>query len=149
MADLRARVISLDSAIPEMIWYTLFRVQLIRRSRVARTVQVSLIDDIDGTTADETVTFGLDGATYEIDLTSKHAKQLRTSLEKFTARARRVGRGGVAPTGRRRTAAAPVSNDRVQIQAIREWAKRKEIQLSDRGRIPARIIAQYEAEAGR
>jgi hypothetical protein len=115
---------------------------------VARKVQVHLLDDIDGAPADETLQFALDGTNYEIDLSAKHAEKLRKSLEKFVQSARRVGRGHVATTGRARTG-APARSDRVQNQAIRDWARRKGIGLSERGRIPRSIVEQYEAEAGR
>jgi nucleoid-associated protein Lsr2 len=118
-------------------------------NNMARKVEVKLLDDTDGSTADETVTFGLDGSNYEIDLSHKNAERLRAELEKFLHAARRVGRGGIAPTRRGRAAAAPAKADRAQNQAIRDWAKRKGIQLSERGRIPRNVIEQYEGEAGR
>jgi hypothetical protein len=115
---------------------------------MARKVAVELLDDIDGSEAGETLKFGLDGTNYEIDVNEKHADQLRRSLAKFILSARRLGRSGVTP-GRRRQAAVPTRSDRAQNQAIRAWAKLKKIQLSDRGRIPATVIEQYQAEAGR
>ncbi len=117
---------------------------------MARKVQVHLIDDIDGSQADETLSFALDGVSYEIDLSAKHAEQLRADLDKFLHAARRVGRGSAAPLAvRNRRPGQPAKADRAQNQAIREWAKRKGIELSDRGRIPRNIIEQFEAEAGR
>jgi Lsr2 len=116
---------------------------------VARKVHVQLLDDIDGAAADETLKFGLDGVNYEIDVCAKHADRLRKDLAKFILNGRRIGRGGITPAQRRHPTAAPARSDRAQNQAIREWAKRKKIQLSDRGRIPADVIAQYEAAAGR
>jgi hypothetical protein len=116
---------------------------------VARTVHVQLLDDIDGAAADETLKFGLDGASYEIDVCAKHADKLRKDLAKFILNGRRIGRGGITPAHRHRATGAPARTDRAQNQAIRDWAKRKKIQLSDRGRIPATVIEQYEAEAGR
>jgi hypothetical protein len=115
---------------------------------VARKVQVDLLDDIDGAQADETLKFALDGTNYEIDLSARHADKLRKSLEKYVQSARRVGRGHVASTGRVRTG-VPVRSDRVQNQAIRDWARRKGMELSERGRIPRAVAEQYEAEAGR
>jgi hypothetical protein len=117
---------------------------------VARKVEVKLLDDIDGTQANETLRFGLDGTNYEIDLSAKHAEKLRASLEKFVHAARRIGRGQAQPTtGRTRRAGQAPRSDRAQNQAVREWAKRKGIEVSGRGRIPRNIIEQYEAEAGR
>jgi hypothetical protein len=116
---------------------------------MARKVQVHLLDDIDGTQADETLRFALDGMNYEIDLSSKHADKLRSVLDKYVKSARRVGRSHPVPTARIRTGGAPTRSDRAQNQAIRDWARRKGIELSNRGRIPRNIVEQYEAEAGR
>lgn len=113
---------------------------------MARKVEVKLIDDIDGGQADETVAFAIDGTSYEIDLSAKHAKELRGALGTFVSAARRVGRGGVSG---REHAGAPARGDRAQNRAIREWARRRRIELSDRGRIPREVLDQYEAEAGR
>lgn len=115
---------------------------------MARKVEVQLLDDIDGTPADETVTFGLDGRLYQIDLSSKRARKLRGDLDRFISVARRVGRTTISSTSRG-GAAARAASDRAQNQAIREWARRKKIQLADRGRIPRSVIEQYEAQAGR
>jgi hypothetical protein len=115
---------------------------------MARKVEVKLLDDIDGTEAEETLRFGVDGMSYEIDVNAKHADELRSALAKFVLQARRVGRGQVAAPNRGRSG-APARNDRAQNQAIREWAKRNGIEMSDRGRIPGNVVAQYEAEAGR
>jgi hypothetical protein len=114
---------------------------------MARKVEVRLLDDIDGGVAEETLKFGLDSSNYEVDLSAKHAEALRASLAPFVLNARRLGRGAVAvPRGR---SAAPARTDRAQNQAIRDWARRKKIELSDRGRIPRNVVDQYEAEAGR
>jgi hypothetical protein len=114
---------------------------------MARKVQVHLLDDIDGGKADETLRFGLDGMSYEIDLSAKHAEKLRASLAKFVLSSRRVGRSRVISPARR--AGTPARVDRAQNQAIREWAKSRGKEVSDRGRIPAHIVEQYHAEAGR
>src|SRR5882757_6127399 len=106
---------------------------------VARKVQVHLLYDIDGGKADETLKFALDGTNYEIDLSTRHAEKLRKSVDKFVQAARRVGRGSVAPSGRPR-AGSGARSDRVQNQAIRDWAKRRGIELNERGRIPRSII---------
>lgn len=107
---------------------------------MAQKVQVLLVDDIDGGTADETVTFGLDGVTYEIDLTAGHATELRDALAQWVGHARKVGgrtAGKSAPRGRRSS-----SSD---AQAIREWAKEHGHQVSERGRISAEVKAAYDA----
>ena len=116
---------------------------------MARTVQVQLLDDIDGSQADETLSFALDGMNYEIDLNAKHAEKLRATLAKFVSKSRRLGRGHVVATRRGRTGGTPARSDRAQNQATRDWAKSKGIEVSDRGRIPASVIERYEAEAGK
>jgi hypothetical protein len=115
---------------------------------VARKVQVHLVDDIDGGEADETLTFSLDGTTYEIDLSTANAETLRGSLAQFVGSARRSARVHVVTSNRIRTN-GPVKADRAQNQAIRDWAKRNGVELSDRGRIPQAIVERYEVEAGR
>jgi hypothetical protein len=116
---------------------------------MVRKLEVKLVDDIDGGVADETLRFGLDGASYEIDVHAKHAEELRAALARYILRARRLGRGGVLATRGRATTGTPARSDRAQNQAIRDWARRKKIQLNDRGRIPRSVVEQYEAEAGR
>lgn len=104
--------------------------------------QIVLIDDIDGSDADETVTFALDGVSYEIDLTSKHAAELRDALATWIGHGRktttRVG-GGARSTARRAGA------DRAQLAKVREWARENGHTVSDRGRIPGAVLAAYEA----
>ncbi len=114
---------------------------------MARKTEVKLIDDIDGNTADETVTFALDGMSYEIDLSTKHAESLRKAMATYVTHARRLGRSGV--TARRQGGTSPARSDREQNRAIREWAKKEGIELAERGRIPGDIVKQYEERAGR
>jgi hypothetical protein len=112
-------------------------------------VQVEVLDDIDGSPAEETVRFGLDGASYEIDLSAKHAEKLRASLAKFILSSRRLGRTRVAVAAGRPRGGGPARVDRSQNRATRDWARSKGIDVSDRGRIPDHIIEQYQAEAAR
>jgi hypothetical protein len=112
---------------------------------VAQIREIRLVDDLDGEVADETVEFGVDGKNYEIDLSTANAKKLRDALAEFVAAGRRAGgrrRGGGAP------AAAPrrPSIDREQNQAIREWARKRGMKVSDRGRIPAEVLEAYHKE---
>jgi hypothetical protein len=113
---------------------------------VAQKVTVSLIDDLDGAQADETVEFGLDGKNYEIDLSSGNAGKLREALQAYVAAARRPGgrrRSGAAASGGARRAAV----DRDQNQAIREWARKRGMKVSERGRIPADVLEAYQNES--
>jgi hypothetical protein len=112
---------------------------------VARKTVVSLVDDIDGGEADETVSFGLDGITYEIDLSEKNATILRESLASFVGSARRVG--GRARRGGRPAVAAAAPARRSSPdhnQDVRQWARENGYPVSDRGRIAAEITAAYE-----
>jgi hypothetical protein len=116
---------------------------------MASKVEVQLIDDLDGGKAEETVKFGLDGVLYEIDLNKKNAKELRAALQQFAQSARRVGRAQASSGPARGRGRGPARTDRDQNQAIREWAQRKGLTVSERGRIARSILEQYEAEAGR
>jgi len=116
---------------------------------MARREVVILEDDLDGGTASETVRFGLDGVFYEIDLSGKNAKKMRDALDGYVAVARRVGRGGSATGGRAGRGRTASGGDREQNRAIREWAIKAGKAVSGRGRIPADIIAEYQAKAGR
>jgi hypothetical protein len=110
---------------------------------MAKKVTVTLVDDFDGSgAADETVEFGLDGVTYEIDLSAKNAAKLRSDLKQWVAAGRRVGgrRRGRSGSGRGRGAI-----DREQSAAIREWARRNGHNVSTRGRIPADVIDAFHA----
>lgn len=93
--------------------------------------------------ATETIGFTFEGTPYEIDLCDKHAKQLRDAMGPFVSSARRVTSRG---SGRRRgRATTSGGSDRERTQAIREWARKKGIAVSERGRLPADVIAQYHA----
>ncbi|MFJ6937334.1 Lsr2 family protein [Streptomyces sp. NPDC101118] len=111
---------------------------------MAQKVQVLLVDDLDGGEADETVTFALDGKSYEIDLTTANADKLRSLLEPYTKSGRRTG--GRAATGRTkgRAVAASGSSDTAEIRA---WAKANGYNVNDRGRVPAEIREAYENKA--
>ncbi|CAM3046940.1 Lsr2 family protein [Saccharomonospora xinjiangensis] len=111
---------------------------------MAQKVLVSLVDDLDGSEAEETVEFGLDGVNYEIDLSAENAEELRDALAQYVEHARRAG-------GRKRTSAksavkAPARSaavDREQNQAIRAWARKNGFEVSDRGRIPSEVVEAY------
>ncbi len=105
---------------------------------MAREVQVVLKDDIDKTIAARNVTFALDGVEYEIDLSEDNITKLVAALEPFTAAGRRV-RGAAKARARRRPADGPSTND------VRIWARSQGHEVSDRGRIPAAVMAAYEA----
>ena len=105
---------------------------------MAQKVQVLLVDDLDGSEATETVAFGLDGASYEIDLSSGNASKLRKELAGYVEHSRKAS----APARRRRARTGPGRERSAQIRA---WAKQHGKKISERGRIPADILAEYEA----
>jgi hypothetical protein len=117
---------------------------------MAQKVVVSLVDDLDQSEADETVEFGLDGATYEIDLSDANASALRDTLADFVAHARRSGgrrksssAASAAPAARRGSGGGRAAVDREQNQAIREWARKQGMTVSERGRIPSEVSEAY------
>jgi hypothetical protein len=105
---------------------------------VAQRTVVELTDDTDGKPAAETVTFGLDGKTFEIDLSEKNAKALRKALEPWVGAARRV-------SGRKARNAPSSSGSGVDSKAVRAWAASNGIELSARGRIPSEVVEKYLA----
>lgn len=110
---------------------------------MAQKVQVLLVDDLDGSEADETVSFGIDGSSYEIDLSSSNAKRLREELAPFIEAARRVPSRRSAPKIKQRTVLS-----RERSAQIRAWAQQQGKQISERGRIPKAIVEEYEAVHG-
>ncbi|WP_433072904.1 histone-like nucleoid-structuring protein Lsr2 [Dactylosporangium sp. CA-052675] len=118
---------------------------------MARRVIHELIDDLDGGLADESLSFGLDGVQYTIDLSTKNAADLRDALAPFVAAATKLGRAPAAPVPVRGRGGRPVLSaraEREQNRAIREWAQSKGLEVSDRGRIRADIVERFHAEAG-
>ena len=113
---------------------------------MAQIREIRLIDDLDGEVAVETVEFGVDGKNYEIDLSKGNAGKLRDALAEFVAAARRAnGRSRRSAGGTAAPARRP-SIDREQNQAIREWARKRGMKVSDRGRIPAEVLDAYHQE---
>lgn len=103
---------------------------------MAQRVQVLLVDDVDNSDADETVTFALDGVTYEIDLNKANAGKLRDALAPWVGHARRSG--GRKSPGRSGGAR------RKDVSAVREWARTNGHDVSERGRIPAVVQEAYD-----
>jgi hypothetical protein len=99
-------------------------------------VIVLLEDDVDGTKADETVEFGIDGTTYNIDLSDSNAKKLRGALDGYVSKARKVSS---KRSGGRRVSTA------VDLKAVRAWAKANGVEISERGRISQNVLQQYRA----
>ena len=107
---------------------------------MAQRTVVTMTDDVDGTVASETVTFAVEGVSYEIDLTAEHAAQLRGTLAPFVAAGRRVG-----GAGRRASVRAGKVATGYSAPAVRAWAASNHIDIPARGRIPAAVVERYRA----
>lgn len=107
---------------------------------MAQKVHIVLIDDIDESDASETISFGLDGANYEIDLNEKNAVALRDALAPYVGHARKVGGRRSA----RRTAASSSSNE-PSARDIRQWARESGWDVPERGRVSAEVRQAYAA----
>jgi hypothetical protein len=111
---------------------------------MAQKVQTLFIDDIDGGAAEGTVRFALDGTDYEIDLSGEHNDELHKALERYIARARKVGGNARRPSrgGSRR------GPDSVDTAAVRIWARGQGIDIKERGRVAVDVLAKYQAATG-
>jgi hypothetical protein len=118
---------------------------------MAQKVLVQFVDDLDGSVGEDvsTVSFSLDGVSYEIDLRERNAAKLRNSLQDFVGSARRTGgrikRGQTPAQGVAAPARPTETRSKEQTKAIREWARKNGHDLADRGRIPASVIEAFEA----
>lgn len=106
---------------------------------MAQKVNIVLVDDIDGSDATETVSFGLDGTTYEIDLNDSNAAALRDALATYVGHGRKVG---AAP---RRARKAAASSNGPSAKEIRDWARANGHDVPDRGRVSAEVREAYDA----
>jgi hypothetical protein len=114
---------------------------------MAQRVSVVLVCDLHGdeTPATETVTFALDGSSYEIDLCDEHAGELRDAVAGYVGHARRAGgrvSSGGSGSGRRRSRRSRGSGEAA---AIRGWAREQGLPVPERGRIPADLAERYAA----
>ena len=107
---------------------------------MAQKVQIILEDDLDGGEADETVSFALDGTSYEIDLSAENAAEMRDAFARYVGHARKVT--GSRGRGRAKSAA---STSGPSPKEVREWARENGHDVPDRGRIPADVREAYDA----
>ncbi|MEV3921791.1 histone-like nucleoid-structuring protein Lsr2 [Actinomadura coerulea] len=105
---------------------------------MAQQVKVRLVDDISGGEAVETVSFSLDGRSYEIDLNKKNASKLRKVIEPYREHARKARRAAARSATR-------TAGSRERSAEIRRWARSAGIPVNDRGRIPADVLQKFEA----
>ncbi len=112
---------------------------------MAQKIQTLFIDDLDGSEAEGTVRFALNDTEYEIDLSAEHAQALRDALARYVSAARRASGGARRPArGGRRAPGGGVDSTEV-----REWAKAQGIEVKDRGRVPAHLVARFKAATGK
>jgi hypothetical protein len=107
---------------------------------MAQKVNIILVDDLDGGSADENVKFGLDGVNYEIDLSAANAAELRSSLERFIGASRKAS-GSSGRAARTKASGGGRSHDSAQ---IRQWARENGYTVNSRGRIQAEIQEAYQ-----
>ena len=113
---------------------------------MAQKIHVELVDDIDGSSASETVTFGLDGVQYQIDLSEANATALREALAPYIGHGRRAGSGGGG--GRRRSggsSSGSAAQSGPSAAEIREWARANGWDVPDRGRVSSEVREAYAA----
>ena len=108
---------------------------------MVQRVEILLTDDLDGskipTGKGETVNFALDGASYEIDLRTRHAAVLRAALRPYVDAGRPIRNG----RGRRVTRSKIAADART----VKEWARANGYEVNDRGRVPARMREAFDA----
>lgn len=107
---------------------------------MAQKVNIVLVDDIDGSDATQTVAFGIDGTSYEIDLNDAHASELRDALAGYIGHARKVSGGR-----RTRSAAKSTANGAHSAAEIRDWARSNGYDVPSRGRIPSDVRQAFDA----
>ncbi|MCF2529349.1 histone-like nucleoid-structuring protein Lsr2 [Yinghuangia soli] len=110
---------------------------------MAQKVQILLVDDLDGGKADETVTFALDGVSYEIDLSEANAGELRSALAPYVQVARKTGGRAAGRRGARGTAKS-AGTSAADTALVRQWARENDYEVSERGRVPAHIREAYD-----
>ncbi|KQW47013.1 hypothetical protein ASC77_17665 [Nocardioides sp. Root1257] len=107
---------------------------------MAQKIHIVLEDDLDGSEATQTVSFGLDGTSYEIDLNDKNAGKLRDALAAYIGHGRKVG---ASPRRGARKAAAAAGGP--SAKEIRDWARSNGFEVPDRGRVSAEVRSAYDA----
>ena len=123
---------------------------------MARELIEKLTDDLEGGDATETVRFGLDGTSYEIDLSRRNAAGLRKVLDRYVKAGRRTaGRrtvGGTRPARRKASTAngsGAAGKRDYDLAQLREWAGSNGVAVPSRGRIPQAVVEQYKSAGGR
>jgi hypothetical protein len=110
---------------------------------VAKKVETVFIDDLDGSKAETTIRFALDGAEYEIDLNTAHADEFRTATKQYIEAGREASISARRPArGSARRAAA---NGEPSSSEVRDWTKDEGYEVKERDRIPAELVVKFQA----
>lgn len=117
---------------------------------MAKRIIHQLIDDLDGSDADETVRFSVEGVDYEMDLSKRNVGKFNTTLQPWVEVATKVGRTSRAAPYRRavsdgRTPATAADRDRNR--EIRDWLVATGFAINDRGRIRQHLVELWENRA--
>lgn len=107
---------------------------------MARKVIETITDDIDGSEGAETISFSLDGVSYEIDLAERNATKLYDALKPYREAGRKISGTGASKrsSGRRK---APTHD----LDAVRAWASKNGHKVAERGRIAQSVLDAYDA----
>lgn len=112
---------------------------------MAKRTEITLIDDVDGNVAAETVTFALDGVSYEIDLSEENATKLRSAVGEWSTKARRGGHAQRSDRRRTSKTDSSLAGRKGHLSAVRAWAKSNGHQVSERGRVSREIQRAYNS----
>lgn len=112
---------------------------------MATQTTTTVIDDLTGEQGAETITFGIDGSLYELDLTAANQDKLRSSLAEYVQAGRKVTGKASSIRATSNNGSAPTKRDPEQTKAIRAWARANGYDMSDRGRIPTQVEIAYNA----
>lgn len=122
------------------LWYKCSSTRKRKGNNMAKRTQILFVDDLTGDELPDgqgqTVTFSLDGTSYEIDLDKTNAAKLREDIKRYTDAGRRIGRQSSGP----RTASR-----REDTRAVRAWARANGHEVNERGRIPAAVMEAFNA----
>lgn len=109
---------------------------------MAKTTQVILTDDLDGSEGADTVSFSWEGQAYEIELSEKNRAKLEKAITPFVQGARRAS---VSPQMKLTRVTSGSGRSKDDLAAIRDWARKNDLQVSDRGRISADVLEKFDA----
>ncbi len=112
---------------------------------MAKQTTTRLVDDLDGSDADTTVTYTWQGQAYELDLNQKNVDEFQEAIAPYLSASRKVGRGSGGGSGQRRSTPAKATSGETDPKVVRQWAAENGVEVSARGRINAKVLEQYRA----